>query len=61
MNRRQFIGGAFALAGASAWAKSVKGGPELKVGVLSDIHISPPDMFNSAEAIKKFEDTLAFF
>ena len=61
MNRRQFIGGAFALAGAAAWAKSVKGGPELKVGVLSDIHISPPDMFNSAEAIKKFEDTLAFF
>ena len=61
MNRRQFIGGAFALAGAAAWARSVHREPKLKVGVLSDIHISPPDMFNSAEAIKKFEDTLAFF
>ena len=61
MNRRQFIGGAFALAGAAAWAGSVRGEPALKVGVLSDVHVSPPDMFKSADAIKKFEDTLAFF
>ena len=61
MNRRQFIGGAFALAGAAAWARSVRREPKLKVGVLSDIHVSTPDMFNSLEAIRMFEKTLAFF
>lgn len=61
MNRRQFIGGAFALAGAAAWAKSTLGRPNLKVGILSDIHVSPPDMFGSQEAIDMFEKTLSFF
>ena len=61
MNRRQFIGGAFALAGAAAWAKSTFGTPNLKVGILSDIHVSPPDMFGSQEAIDMFEKTLKFF
>ena len=61
MNRRQFIGGAFALAGAAAWAKSTIGTPNLKVGILSDIHVSSPDMFGSQEAIDMFEKTLRFF
>ena len=61
MNRRQFIGGAFALAGAAAWAKSTVGAPNLKVGILSDIHVSTPDMFHSQEAIDMFEKTLRFF
>ena len=61
MNRRQFIGGMFALAGAAAWAKAGRGAPRLKVGVLSDIHISTPDMFNSQDAIDMFAKTLEFF
>ena len=61
MNRRQFIGGAFALAGAAAFARSTIGMPNLKVGILSDIHVSPPDMFGSQEAIDMLEKTLRFF
>lgn len=61
MNRRQFIGGAFALAGAAAFARSTVGKPNLKVGILSDIHVSPPDMFGSQEAIDMLEKTLKFF
>ena len=61
MNRRQFIGGAFAFAGAAAWAKTVGGAPALKVGVLSDTHLSTPERFNSQEAIDMFEKTLRFF
>ena len=61
MNRREFIGGAFALAGAAAWAKASRGEAALKVGVLSDVHLSPPDMFGSQDAIDMFEKTLRFF
>lgn len=61
MNRREFIGGAFALAGAAVLAKSTRGPAALKVGVLSDVHVSPPDMYGSQEAIDMFKKTLGFF
>ena len=61
MKRREFIGGAFALAGAAAWARTAKGGPDLKVGILSDIHLSPPDMYRSQSAIDCFVKVLEFF
>lgn len=61
MNRREFIGGAFAMAGAAAMARERLGGPGLKVGVISDIHLSQPEKYKSQEAIDLFVRTLGFF
>ena len=58
MERREFLGGAFALSGAPPWAKTVMGGLDLKVGILSDMHLTPPDMHRSQSAIDCFDKVL---
>ena len=61
MNRREFIGGAFAMAGAAAMAGGRFGAPRLKVGIVSDIHVSQPAKYGSQEAIDTLARTLEFF
>ena len=61
MNRRQFLGGIFSCAGAAALAHGQLGAPDLKVGILSDIHLSQPEHYSSQSAIDLFVQTLEFF
>ena len=59
--RRCFIGSLAASAGAAAFAGKTLGGPDLKVGVLSDIHLSQPEKHKSQDAIDMFRHVLEFF
>ena len=60
-SRRYFIGSLVASAGAAAMAKGKLGGPDLKVGILSDIHLSQPEKHQSQGSIDTFKKVLAFF
>ena len=59
--RRCFIGSLAASAGAAAFAGKTLGGPDLKVGILSDIHLSQPEKHQSQGAIDTFRHVLEFF
>lgn len=59
--RRCFIGSLAASAGAAAFAGNSLGRPDLKVGILSDIHLSQPEKHQSQGAIDMFCDVLRFF
>lgn len=61
VSRRGFIGSFAAGAGAAAFARGALGGPDLKVGIVSDIHLSPPAKHNSQAAIDTFERVLRFY
>ena len=49
------------MAGAAAFAKESLGGPDIKVGIISDIHLSQPEKYQSQGAIDTFVRTLEFF
>ena len=59
--RRCFIGSIVASAGAAAFAGKTLGQPDLKVGILSDIHLSPPEKHQSQGAIDMFRRVLEFY
>lgn len=61
LSRRCFLGSLTAGAGAVAFAREALGGPDLKVGIVSDIHLSPPAKHNSQAAIDTFERVLRFY
>ena len=61
ISRRCFIGSLVASAGAAAFAKGKLGGPDLKVGIVSDIHLSQPEKHQSQGAIDIFKRVMAFF
>lgn len=61
MTRRTFLGGVFAAMGTSALAASGRGGPDLKAGIISDIHLSRPEKHSSQDAIDMFRKVLGFF
>ena len=61
VNRRQFLGGMFSCMGAAAFAHGRLGAPDLKVGILSDIHLSQAERYSSQTAIDAFVRTLEFF
>lgn len=60
-DRRCFLGSMFAFAGAAALAEGRLGSPDLRVGIVSDIHLSMPSMHKSQGAIDTFIHTLKYF
>ena len=60
-SRRGFIASLAASAGAAAFAGKTPSGPNLKVGILSDIHLSQPEKHQSQGAIDTFKRVLEFY
>jgi len=61
MTRRLFLEGVLASAGTVAFAGVANGRANLKVGIVSDIHLSRPEKHNSQGAIDTFRKVLRFF
>jgi len=61
ISRRCFLGSLVASAGAAAFAEGKLGKPDLRIGIVSDIHLSQPSMHQSQGAIDMFEKVLRFY
>ena len=61
LERRSFISTLAAGIGLTAFGKVRSGKPDLTVGVVSDIHLSPDSVRPSAECVRTFERLLRFY